>query len=173
MAQRSGLVTFKGNGITLSGDEVATGQPAPDFSVVGADLSTKTLGDFKGKTLIITAVPSLDTGVCDTETRRFNEEAGKLGPDVAVLCVSRDLPFAQKRWCGAAGVEHVHTLSDFRDRSFGKAYGVEIADSPLAGLLARAVWVIDKNGNVAYQEIVPEIAQEPKYDAALEAAKKG
>ncbi len=169
MPQRSGLVTLKGNPLTLTGDEVGNGQSAPDFKGVAQDLSEKTLADFAGKVVVINAMPSLDTPVCDLQTKRFNEEAGKLGDAVAVLAVTRDLPFAQKRWCGATGSDNVSTLSDFRDGSFGQSYGVEVADGPLAGLLARAVFVIGKDGNVAYHEIVPEIAQEPNYDAALEA----
>ncbi len=165
-------VAFKGNPVKLSGTGVQAGQPAPDFAVVGNDLSAKKLSDFKGKVVILSAVPSLDTGVCDRETRRFNEEAGKLGGKVTVLTISKDLPFAQKRWCGAAGVQNVVTLSDFRGGSFGKAYGLELLDSPLAGLLARAVVVVDKDGMVRFVEVVPEITQEPNYDIILAEAKK-
>ena len=171
MANRTGLVTLKGNPISLTGDPVEVGQKAPDFTVVANDLSNKTLADFAGKAVIISSVPSLDTPVCDTETKRFNDEAGKLGDNVVVLTISRDLPFAQKRWCGANGASNVQCASDFRDGSFGQSYGLVIADGPLAGILARAVIVVDKAGNITYQEIVPEIAQEPNYDAALEAAK--
>jgi len=171
MANRTGLVTLKGNPISLTGDPVDVGQKAPDFTVVANDLSNKTLADFAGKVVIISVVPSLDTPVCDTSTKKFNDEAGKLGDSVVVLTVSRDLPFAQKRWCGANGATHVQCASDFRDGSFGKSYGLVIADGPLAGILARAVLVVGKDGNITYQELVPEIAQEPNYDAALEAAK--
>ena len=171
MSDRSGLVTFKGNAITISGPGVKVGAKAPGFELVANDLSTKTLADFAGKVAIISVVPSLDTGICDKSTRKFNEEASKLG-DVVILTVSRDLPFAQKRWCGAAGVEKVVTLSDFRGGSFGKNYGYEMTQGPLKGLLTRAVVVVDKQGVVQYEEIVSEIVQEPNYDAALASAKK-
>jgi thioredoxin-dependent peroxiredoxin len=167
----SAQVLFKGNPVKLVGDPPTAGQQAPAFQAVAQDLSVKLLSQYAGKTLIISAVPSLDTGVCDMETRRFNTEAGKLGDAVTVLTLSRDLPFAQKRWCGAAGVKTVVTLSDFRDRSFGKAWGVEIAEGPLAGLLARAVWVVDKAGKVRYAELVKEVTTEPNYEAAIAAAK--
>lgn len=124
MKERKGLITMKGNLLTLVGNEVKVGQPAPDFEVIANDMSSVKLSSFKGKVCIICSVPSLDTSVCDMETRRFNEEAGKLGSDVVVLTISMDLPFAQKRWCGAAGVKNVQTLSDHRDASFGKGYGV-------------------------------------------------
>jgi thioredoxin-dependent peroxiredoxin len=167
--ESSSGVTFKGNPVRLAGKGVAIGARAPEFTAVANDLSTKRLADFAGKVLIIAAVPSLDTGVCDRETRRFNEEAGKLGAGATVLTISRDLPFAQKRWCGAADAKNVITLSDFRDRAFGQAFGVEMADGPLAGLLARSVFVIDKSGTVRYKEMVKEVTTEPNYAAALEA----
>lgn len=163
-------VTFKGTPVKLAGQLPAVGQAAPDFSATAVDLSTVKLSDFKGRTVIVAAVPSLDTGICDIETRRFNSEAANLG-DVAILTVSADLPFAAKRWCGAAGVDKVKTLSTFRDASFAKAYGVTLAEGPLAGLLARAIVVVGKDGKVKYTELVPEIAQEPNYAAALAAAK--
>ncbi len=169
MEERAGIVTMKGNPVTLLGGTIKAGQKAPDFEVVANDLSPVKLSSFAGKTLIISSVPSLDTSVCDMETRRFNEEAGKLGKDVVILTISMDLPFAQKRWCGAAGVKNVQTLSDHRDASFGKAYGVLIKD---LRLLARAVFVVDKTGIVRYVQIVPEIATEPDYDAVLNAVKK-
>jgi thiol peroxidase len=168
MTERTGLVTMKGNPATLLGNEVTVGQPAPDVDLVANDLSTVRLCSFQGKVRIITSVPSLDTPVCDRETRRFNEEVSRLGDDVAVLAVSMDLPFAQKRWCGAAGVENVQTLSDHRDAAFGTSYGVLIKD---VRLLARAVFVLDKNGVIRYQELVKEITSEPDYEAALKAAK--
>lgn len=171
MANRTSIITFKGSPATLLGEGVTVGQPAPDGTLVAVDLSEKKLSDYKGKTVILSVVPSLDTGVCDKQTRRFNEEASALGDDVVVLTVSRDLPFAQKRWCGAAGVERVETLSDFRDGSFGDAFGLVMADCPLAGLLARAVYVIDEAGIIRYEQIVPEIAQEPDYTPALDVAK--
>ncbi|MGE5294591.1 MAG: thiol peroxidase [Solirubrobacterales bacterium] len=170
MAERTGLVTLEGNPITLIGKEVKVGQKAPDAELVANDLSTITLSAIRqGKVCIITSVPSLDTPVCDVETRRFNVEAGNLGDAVVVLAVSMDLPFAQTRWCGAAGVKNVHTLSDHRDAAFGKAYGVLIKD---LRLLARAVFVVDKRGVVQYVELVKEMASEPDYAAALDAAKK-
>ena len=169
MKERAGLVTMKGNPVTLIGNEIKVGQKAPDAKLVANDLSTVKLSSLAGKVRIIASVPSLDTPVCDMETRRFNEEAGRLGDGLVVLTVSMDLPFAQKRWCGAAGVKNVQTLSDHREAAFGKAYGVLIKD---VRLLARAVFVVDKNGVVRYQELVKEIATEPNYEAALKAAKE-
>ena len=168
MAERNDVVTFKGNYITLVGNTIAAGQPAPAFTVLGNDLSEKSLADYAGKTVIISAVPSLDTGVCDIQTRRFNEEAAKLGDDVVVLTISMDLPFAQKRWCGAAGVENVVTLSDHRSGSFGEAFGLLIKE---LRLLARAVAVIGKDGVIKHLDLVSEVTQEPDYDAAIAAAK--
>lgn len=170
MAERTGLVTMKGNPITLVGNEVKEGQKAPDAELVANDLSTVKLSSLRqGKVCIITAVPSLDTSVCDLETRRFNVEAGNLGNDVVILAVSMDLPFAQKRWCGAADVKNVQTLSDHRDAAFGQAYGVLIKD---LRLLARSVFVVDKQGVVRYVELVKEVASEPNYEAALNAARE-
>jgi thiol peroxidase len=168
MAEKKTLVTMKGNPVILTGKTVKVGQNAPDAEVTANDLSVVKLSSYLGKKVIIASVPSLDTSVCDMETRKFNEEAGKLGNDVVVLTISMDLPFAQKRWCGAAGVKNVVTLSDYRYASFGSAYGVLIKD---LHLLARAVFVIDKAGVVRYVQIVPEIATEPNYAAALEAVK--
>ncbi|QHS23021.1 thiol peroxidase [Virgibacillus sp. MSP4-1] len=159
-------VTFGGDPVTLLGEEVKAGDQAPDFTVVNNDLEEKSLKDFAGKK-IITAVPSLDTGVCDAETRRFNEEANNLG-DVTILTISMDLPFAQKRWCGAAGVENVITLSDHRDASFGQAYGALIKE---LRLLARSVFVVDENNKVTYVEYVSEVTDHPDYESALKAAK--
>jgi thioredoxin-dependent peroxiredoxin len=170
MAERTGLVTMKGSPLTLVGNEVKIGQKAPEAELVANDLSVVKLSSLcRGKVCIVTAVPSLDTAVCDLETRRFNEEAGKLGEDVVILTVSMDLPFAQKRWCGAAGVKNVQTLSDYREATFGKAYGVLIKD---LRLLARAVFILDKQGILRYVELVKEVASEPNYDAALNAANK-
>jgi thiol peroxidase len=170
MAERTGLVTMKGSPLTLVGNEVKIGQKAPEAELVANDLSVVKLSSLcRGKVGIVTAVPSLDTAVCDLETRRFNEEAGKLGEDVVILTVSMDLPFAQKRWCGAAGVKNVQTLSDYREATFGKAYGVLIKD---LRLLARAVFILDKQGILRYVELVKEVASEPNYDAALNAANK-
>ncbi len=170
MSERVGLVTLKGNPIKISGPGIKVGDSAPDFKVTANDMSTKTLADCAGKVVIISVVPSIDTPVCDTSTRKFNEQASQL-PGVAIVTISRDLPFAQKRWCGAAGIQNIMVLSDFRDHSFGKAYGYEIVDGALTGILARAIVVIDKQGVVRYEQIVPEIAQEPDYDKAMAAAK--
>jgi thioredoxin-dependent peroxiredoxin len=161
-------VTFKGNPVTLLGNEVKVGDQAPDFKVLANDMSEVTLQDTKGQVRLISAVPSLDTGVCDAETRRFNEEAVKLD-NVKVLTVSVDLPFAQKRWCGAAGIENVQTLSDHRELSFGEAYGVAIKE---LRLLARAVFVVDSNDKVTYVQYVSEVTDHPDYEAAVEAAKQ-
>jgi thiol peroxidase len=169
MNERKGLVTFKGGPLTLLGNEVKVGDPAPDFAALANDLSPVKLSSYRGKVCIISSVPSLDTPVCDIETRRFNEEAKRLSADVAVLTVSMDLPFAQKRWCGAAGVEHVKTLSDHRDAAFGAAYGVLIKE---LRLLARAIFVVDRKGIIRYIQLVREVAQEPDYNAVLEAVKK-
>jgi len=169
MEERTGLVTLKGNPVTLLGPEIKVGQPAPDVQLVANDLSDVQLSSFKGKVCVVIAVPSLDTPVCDTETRRFNEEAANLGADVVVVAVSTDLPFAQARWCGAAGVENVQTLSDHRDAAFGTSYGVLIKG---LRLLARAVFVMDKQGVIRYTELVKEVATEPDYEAALAAVKE-
>ncbi|MDA8407211.1 MAG: thiol peroxidase [Deltaproteobacteria bacterium] len=169
MTERKGLVTIKGNPLTLVGAEIKEGDMAPDFTAITNDLSTAGLSSYKGKTLIISSVPSLDTPVCDMSTRRFNQEAIALGGDVTILTISMDLPFAQARWCGAAGVQNIVTLSDHRDASFGMAYGLLIKE---LRLLARAVFVIDKNGKIQYLQLVPEVAQEPDYDGALDALKK-
>jgi len=166
--ERTDIITFKGNPLTLMGNEVKVGDKAPDFEVLDGDLSAVKLSDFAGKLCIISSVPSLDTPVCDTETRRFNKEAEKLGDDVVVLTISMDLPFAQKRWCGAAGVHNVILLSDYRAASFGKAFGVLIKE---LRLLARAVFVLDREGIVRYVEIVKELTEEPDYEAALKAVK--
>jgi thiol peroxidase len=169
---RSGAVTFKGNPVTLSGPEIRVGQDAPDFAAVDNGLQAVRLSDARGKVIVLSSVPSLDTPVCDTETRRFNQEASGLGDGVEVWTISVDLPFAQKRWCGAAGVDRVKTLSDFRDHAFGGSYGVRIAEGPLAGILARAVFVVGKDGKVRHVEYVKEIATEPDYEAALSAARQ-
>lgn len=160
-------VTFKGNPVTLLGNEIKVGDQAPDFKVLGNDLSEVTLQDSKGQVRLISVVPSVDTGVCDAQTRRFNEEAAKLD-NVKVLTVSVDLPFAQKRWCGANGIDNVQTLSDHRNLSFGEAYGVAIQE---LRLLARAVFVVDSNDKVTYVEYVSEATNHPNYEAAVEAAK--
>ncbi|PLX93787.1 MAG: thiol peroxidase [Desulfuromonas sp.] len=166
--ERTGVITFKGNPVTLIGPDVSVGAAAPDFTVVDNGLQPVTLASAAGKVQLIAVVPSIDTPVCDTMTRTFNKEAAALGDGVAVYTVSLDLPFAQKRWCGAAGIEEVKTLSDYQERSFGLSYGLLIKELKL---LARAVYVIDQNGKVAYREIVPEVTAEPDYSAALAAAK--
>ncbi|MDP4156294.1 MAG: thiol peroxidase [Bacillota bacterium] len=160
-------VTFIGNKVTLLGNEIKVGDKAPNFTVLANDLSEVTLNDTKGQVRLISVVPSLDTGVCDAQTRRFNQEASNLG-DVKILTISVDLPFAQKRWCGAAGVENVQTLSDHRDLSFGEAYGVVMQEFRL---LARAIFVVDANDTVTYVEYVSEGTNHPNYEAALEAVK--
>lgn len=168
MTERTGLVTLHGNAMTLVGPELKTGDTAPDFTVADNDLAPKTLANYKGKVLILSAVPSLDTPVCDMETRQFNTRAAALGDDIEILTISMDLPFAQARWCGAAGVDKVATLSDYKEASFGEAYGLLIKE---LRLLARAVVVLDRDHKVVYQQIVPEVADEPDYDAAIDAAK--
>jgi thioredoxin-dependent peroxiredoxin len=160
-------VTFKNNPVTLVGNEVKVGDSAPDFSVLANDMSPVTLADSKGKIRLISVVPSIDTGVCDAQTRRFNEEASKL-ENVEVLTVSVDLPFAQKRWCAANGLENVKTLSDYKELSFGEAYGVHMKE---LRLLARAVFVVDANDKVTYVEYVSEGTNHPNYEAAIEAVK--
>jgi len=169
LSERKGVVERKGTALTLVGPEVKVGQPAPDFTALDADLQPVRLAAFAGKAVILVSVPSLDTPVCDRESRRFNEEAAKLGKDVAVVVVSMDLPFAQKRWCGAHGIQNVVTLSDHRAASFGAAYGVLIKE---LRLLARAVFVVDPKGVVRYVQIVKELTSEPDYDAALAAVKR-
>ena len=166
VAERTGVTTFRGKPLTLLGTEVNVGDKAPDFTVVATDMSPVTLASSRGSVRIISAVPSLETPVCDQQTRRFNEEAQGI-EGVDVLTVSVDLPFAQQRWCGAAGLENVQTVSDHRDGSFGRAYGVLIKE---LRLLARAVFVVDANDEVVYAEYVPAIEQHPSYDAAIDAA---
>lgn len=169
MNERTGIVSTKGKPVTLVGNEVKVGDKAPDFEVLTTDSAPFRLSSMHGRTCIISSVPSLDTSVCDVETRRFNQEAGRLGPDVAMLTISMDLPFAQKRWCGAAGVAHVQTLSDHRDASFGMSYGVLIKE---LRLLARAVFVVDKEGVIRYIQLVKETTNEPDYEAALSAVRQ-
>lgn len=159
-------ITLRGNAINTVGELPAVGSPAPDFTLTGGDLGPVSSDQFNGKSVLLNIFPSVDTPVCAKSVKTFNERAGATG--ASVVCVSKDLPFAQKRFCGAEGTENVTTGSAFRD-SFGEDYGVTIADGPMAGLLARAVVVIGADGKVAYTELVPEIAQEPDYDAALAA----
>jgi len=167
--ERTGIITFKGGGMTLVGPDIRVGDEVPDFRLVDNALQPVTLADSRGKVLLITVVPSLDTPVCDAMSRRFNEEASRLPGEVVVYTVSMDLPFAQKRWCGNAGIERVVTLSDYQDRSFGTSYGLLIKELKL---LARAVYVVGRDGRVAYRQIVPEVTEEPDYAAALEAVRK-
>ena len=166
--ERQGAVTFKGNPMTLVGQPVRAGDPAPDFRVVDNTLQPVTLASSAGKIRLITTVPSLDTPVCDTMTRTFNQEAAKLPDNVVICTVSLDLPFAQKRWCGNAGIDRVQTLSDYQDRTFALNYGLLIKELKL---LARAVLVIDASDRVSYLQLVPEVTSEPDYAAALAAVK--
>nr|WP_320116912.1 thiol peroxidase [uncultured Desulfuromonas sp.] len=166
--KRTGVITFKGNPVTLVGPDINVGDKAPDFKVVDNGLQPVTLESAKGKVQLIAVVPSIDTGVCDTMTRKFNQDAAALPDNVAVYTISVDLPFAQGRWCGNAGIERVKTLSDYQERSFGLAYGLLIDELKL---LARAVYVVDAEGKVAYREIVSEVTSEPDYEAALNAVK--
>ena len=159
---------FKGTAVPLAGTFPALGSPAPDFTLVGSDLSDFSLGDARGKWTVLNIFPSIDTGVCAASVRRFNAEAAAR-PQVLVLCISADLPFAQGRFCAAEGLDRVKTLSTFRSPGFGRDYGVLMTSSPLAGLLARAVVVVDPAGVVRHVQLVPEITQEPDYAAALTA----
>lgn len=169
MAQeRSGAATFKGDPITLIGPQLKAGDAAPDFTVSKNLLEDVSLKDYAGKIKLISVVPSLDTGVCDAQTRRFNEEAAGLGDDVVILTISADLPFAQARWCGAAGVDRVITLSDYKSRSFGEAYGVLIKEFQLD---MRSIFVVDANDTITYVEYLGEMTEHPNYEAAIDAVK--
>ncbi|HZE96086.1 MAG TPA: thiol peroxidase [Planctomycetota bacterium] len=163
-------IKFKGNPIHSVGTLPAVGSKAPDFKLTKTDLSDVTLKDFAGKKVILNIFPSIDTGVCATSVRKFNVEAAGL-PDTVVVGVSKDLPFAHKRFCGAEGIGAVVTTSDLREGTFGKAYGVTMSDGPLAGLFSRSIVVLDEKGTVKYTEQVPEITQEPDYAKALAAVK--
>jgi thiol peroxidase len=166
MAERPGIVTIHGNPLTLMGEEVKVGESAPEAELLDNDLKPVKLSSYRGKILVIASVPSLDTPVCDLETRRFNDEAAHLGTDIEMVTISMDLPFAQKRWCGAAGVERVKTLSDHREAAFGTAYGVLIKE---LRLLARAVFIVDREGTLRYEQLVKEVASEPNYEEVLQA----
>lgn len=168
MNERTGAITFKGTPFTLLGPTLKVGDKAPDFSVVDTTLTPVTLASSAGKIRIISAVPSLDTPVCDTETRRFNQDAAGLPGNVVLLTISLDLPFAQKRWCGAAGIDRVVTLSDYRDRSFGLNYGVLMKELLL---LSRCIFIIDATDTIRYIQQVPEVTQEPDYAAVLDAVR--
>ncbi len=169
MKERSGTITAKDSPLTLVGNELKVGDIAPEFELADNDLKPFKLSELKGKVCIISAVPSLDTPTCDIETRRFNQEAEKFGDKVTVLTVSMDLPFAQKRWCGTAGVNNVKTLSDYRGASFGTSYGVLIKE---LYLLARVIFVLDRNGVIRYIQTVKDITTEPNYNEVLEAVGK-
>jgi len=165
---RFGAVTSKGRPLTVLGEVVKVGDKAPDFTLTANDWRPVTLSDSAGKVRLISVVPSLETGICDAQTRRFNEEASALGDQVVVLTVSADLPMAQKRWCGAAGVERVQTLSDHYSMSFGNAYGTHIQETRIE---QRSIFVVDANDTLTYVEYVPEIGQHPDYEAAIAAVK--
>lgn len=168
MNEKTGIISFKGNPFTLLGPEIKVGDKAPGFTVVDNGLAPVSLDSYSGKIKIISSVPSLDTPVCDTETRRFNQEAAVLPENTVVLTISLDLPFAQKRWCGAAGIDRVTTLSDYQERSFASAYGLLIKELKL---LARAVFIIDATDTVRYIQVVPEVTNEPDYAAVIAAVK--
>ncbi len=161
-------VTLKGNAIETSGNLPKVGTTAPDFKLTATDLSTKTLNDFKGNKIVLNIFPSIDTGTCAQSVRQFNKEASEL-ENTKVLCISHDLPFAQARFCGAEGLDNVINLSDYKNGSFGKDYGLNFITGPLEALHSRCVIVLDENANVLYTEQVPEIVDEPNYKAALEA----
>jgi len=167
MQERKGVITFLGNGLTLLGPEIKVGDKAPDFKVLTNDLKEVTLADFKGKTLLLSVAPSLDTGVCATQTRKFNQEASKLPASVEILTITADLPFAQGRFCGAENIK-IKTLSDHRDMSFGDAYGTRVKELRLE---ARSLFVVGKDGKIKHAQIVPEMTHEPNYEPALSAAK--
>jgi len=167
--ERTGVATFKGNPLTLVGPELKAGDQAPDFSINKSLVEQASLKDFAGKVKLISVVPSIDTGVCDAQTRRFNEAAASLGDNVVILTVSADLPFAQARWCGAAGVDKVVMLSDYKDNSFGKAYGVLINEFALD---MRSIFVIDANDKIQYVEYLAEMTEHPNYDQAINAVKE-
>lgn len=169
MEERIGLVTMKGKPLTLVGSDVKIGEKAPDFVAIDNNLTPVRFSSYHGKICIISSVISLDTPVCDIQTRKFNEEASRLGSDVVIVTLSMDLPFAQKRWCGAAGVDRIQTLSDHRDASFGTSYGVLIKEYRL---LARAIFLVDRKGVLQYKELVKEVTHEPDYDAVLSQLKK-
>jgi len=163
-------ITLKGNPIHTKGSLPEVGSKAPDFKLTNGELSEKSLNDYKGKKVVLNIFPSVDTGTCAASVRKFNQEAAGLD-NTAVLCISRDLPFAQSRFCAAEGLKNVETLSEFRDTNFSDAYQVRITDGPLAGLMSRAVVVLNEDGNVVYTEQVPEIVDEPNYENALASLK--
>lgn len=168
MTEVANVVTMKGNPVTLVGNEVNVGDDAPNCTLVANDLSEFELSSLKGSKVIVSVVPSLDTPICDLQTKRFNQEAASLGNDVKIITISMDLPFAQKRWCADTGSDQIQTLSDHRDGAFGEAYGLLVKG---VRLLARAIFVVDAEGTVRYKQIVPEITTEPNYDEVLDAVK--
>ncbi len=165
--EKTGIITFKGNPMTLIGPDISVGEKAPDFTVVNNDLQPVKLSDFQGQVVIISSVPSLDTPLCEMQTKRFNEEASKL--NAKILTISMDLPFAQKRFCSSFNIENVMTLSDYKERSFANAFGLLIKELALA---TRAVFVVDKEGKITHKEIVKEVTEHPDYEKALAAAKQ-
>ena len=169
LPQKKGLVTAKGNPLTLLGKELKVGDKAPDFQVVDNSLSPVKLTDFTGKVVLLSVTPSIDTGICDLQAKRFNRMATEVSDDVVILSISVDLPFALARWCGATGSDKIKTLSDYQDWNFGLQYGVLIKETRL---LARSVWIVDKNGVIQYIQIVPEMPTEPDYEDAFGALKK-
>ena len=169
MSESIRTITFQGSPFTLTGTAVAVGDPAPEFEVLANDLSPITADALKGVVTVFVAVPSLDTPVCDAETRRFNLEAASMGDAVRLLCVSMDLPFAQSRWCGITDIDNLQTASDHRDAAFGTAFGILIKE---LRLLARAIFVVDTEGIIRYVQIVPELTNEPDYEAVLQAVKE-
>jgi thioredoxin-dependent peroxiredoxin len=166
MQEYPNAITMHGNPLTLAGKEIKVGDRAPDFEALNNELEPVKLSDYRGKVVVISAVPSLDTPVCDMQTRRFNAKASQLGEDVVILTLSMDLPFAQKRWCGAAGVDQVITLSDHKDAAFADAFGLLIKE---LRLLARAVFIVDREGIVRYKQLVKEVSSEPDYEEAFAA----
>jgi len=169
MEKRTGIVTFKGEALTLVGPDLQPGDPAPEFRVVKTDLSPVTLADSAGKVRLISVIPSIDTPICHAQTRRFNLEAAALPENVVVMTISMDLPYAYRRWKAAEGIDRVQLLSDYQDHSFGLAYGVLIEETKL---LARAIFVVGADDRVAYREIVPDLGRHPDYAAALDAARQ-
>ncbi len=169
MPEVANAVTMKGDPVTLVGNDVKIGESAPDCTLTANDLSDFQLSSLKGKKVILSVVPSLDTAVCDLQTKRFNQEAANLGSEVAIVTISMDLPFAQKRWCGATGSDQIQTVSDHRDAAFGEAYGVLVKG---LRILTRAIFVVDAEGILQYKQIVSEITNEPNYEEVLEAVKK-
>ena len=169
MNERTGIITMKGNPLTLLGPELSIGETAPNFTVLDKDLQPVDQSIFKKKVTVIVAVPSVDTPVCDIEVKRFSEEAKQLDPTIQILTISMDLPFAQQRWCVASSVDNVNIYSDFNGASFGTNYGVLIKE---IRLLARAIFIVDKAGKIQYQQLVNEVTDEPDYSAALKAAKE-